>query len=62
MAANEEYLECPKCGKRYVDVGDLDKSKRLGGHLTGKHGLSGEEYWAAMAQAHKEMWERRGSK
>ncbi len=52
-------LKCPKCGKEYKDQPDLPADKRLSGHLTGKHGLRGDEYWRAMAQAYHKLMEAR---
>ena len=51
-------IKCPLCGKEYADVPGVDKWKRLGGHLTGKHGLKGDRYWKALGLALKEFHER----
>jgi hypothetical protein len=54
----EDKLVCPKCGKIYLTIAELTALKRLGGHLTGKHGLKGDDYFHALGQAleraHKE--------
>jgi len=42
----DKYLEglvCPRCGKEYRAIGDLPDAVRLVGHLTGKHGMKGDE-------------------
>jgi len=47
----KDVLVCPKCGVEYADLPDVPKIRRLGGHLSGKHGLSGQERLEALAEA-----------
>jgi len=53
-------LICPRCGKEYEDQPGVPADKRLQGHLTAKHNLKGNDYWAAMAEAYRKYCDERG--
>ena len=46
-----DSLVCFICGKAFETVGDVQDTKRLSGHLTGKHHLKGRAFYWALGYA-----------
>lgn len=46
-----DSLVCFICGKEYETVGDVQDTRRLSGHLTGKHHLKGDAFFEALGRA-----------